>query len=399
MLRVIFTTPVSFARVLAIAGKHSTVLSWFELHIYNLMKLYRNVNPCQLFTAVILAASVATLTACSSSDDSEEDSLGAAVDPEFETNPIDATARELDTGLFADGAMVGDVSTEDCTLSGGSETTCYRLTIVGEPKDGSLEGPYCPPAITSTAEEGGTWIDGSDKVYDVDGDFIVNLSTLYNDDRWQMYDPDTGLVTVIDGTEGCDVAGDPNNTTGTDNFCLECTIESLGGGVELSFLIPMTPVFQGAAEDVGNSDVGVALNGVVFGPPAPIDLILSSYTLGVFDDCGGHSNPHEGYHYHAANGCSEVVTQEDGHAPMIGYAMDGYPIYAHLNAQGEVSTDLDECGGTSDDVRGYHYHAQAAGTNQIIGCYMGERIASDDNDGPPGGGPRGGGPPGGGPPQ
>ena len=250
-----------------------------------------------------------------------------------------------------------------------------------------MEGPYCPSTITSTAEEGGTWFDGSDVVYDVDGDFIVNLSTLYNDDRWQMYDPDTGLVTVIDGTEGCEVAGDPNNTTGTDNFCLECTLESLGGGVEQSFLIPVTPVFLGAADDVGNSDVGIALNGVVFGPPAPIDLILSSYTLGVFDDCGGHINPSEGYHYHAANGCSEVVAQDDGYAPMIGYAMDGYPIYAYLDEQGEASTELDQCGGTSDDIRGYHYRAQAAGTNQIIGCYMGERVASDDGDGPPGNGP------------
>ena len=359
---------------------------------------YRCFSQRSLCNVAIFATSLATLIACSTStnDADLEDIQGTSVNANSDIDVIDTTARELDITLFADGALVGDVTTEDCTLSSGTETTCYRLTIIGEPMDGSLEGPYCPPTITSTAEEGGTWFDGSGIVYDVDGDFIVGLSTLYEDERWQMYDPDTGLVTVIDGAQGCEVAGDPNNSSGTDNFCLECTLESLGGGIEQSILIPVMPVPQGAAEDVGNSDVGIALNGVLFGPPAPVALILSTYTLGVFDDCGGHINPHEGYHYHAANGCSEVVAQDDNHAPMIGYAMDGYPIYAYLDQQGEASTDLDECGGTSDDVRGYHYHAQPAGTNQIIGCYMGERVVSND-DGPPGGGPRRGGPRGGGP--
>ena len=351
-----------------------------------------------LCSAVIIAPSLTTLIACSSLDNDAdvEDSQGTAVDADVDTDAIVTTARELDITLFTDGALVGDVTTEDCTLSGGTKTTCYRLTIVGEPMDGSPEGPYCPPTITSTADEGGTWFDGSGIVYNVDGDFIVGLSTLYEDERWQMYDRDTGLVTVIDGVQGCEVAGDPNNSSGTDNFCLECSLESLGGGIEQSILIPVIPVPQGAAEDVGNSDVGIALNGVLFGPPAPVALILSTYTLGVFDDCGGHINPHEGYHYHAANGCSEVVAQDDGHAPMIGYAMDGYPIYAYLDQQGEASNDLDECGGTSDEVRGYHYHAQRAGTNQIVGCYMGERVASNNDNGPPGGGPPGGRPPSGG---
>ena len=376
------------------------------------MKMYRSIYRRDLLGAFILAASVITLAACSSSNDEAftsdtqdaEEDAGLATDS-LDSDSLGTTARGLNTSLFSDGALVGDVITEDCTLSGGTETSCYRLTIAGEPKDDSLEGPYCPPTITSTAEEGGTWFDGSGIVYDVDGEFITNLSTIYNDDRWQMFDPDTGLVTVIDGEEGCEVTGDPNNSSGTDNFCLECTLETLGGGVEQSILIPVTPVPQGAAEAVGNSDVGIALNGVVFGPPAPVDLILSTFTLGVFDDCGGHINPFEGYHYHAANGCSEVVTEDDGHAPMIGYAMDGYPIYAYLDEQGEASINLDECGGTSDEVRGYHYHAQPAGTNEIIGCYMGERVASSDTGGPPGG-PQGdapgGGPPGGrpeGPPE
>ena len=349
------------------------------------MRNFRGNSPHKLCSVIILAACAATLVACSSSnnDTGPEAAQGAPAETELDTDLTATTARELDTSLFVEGALVGDIITEDCTLNGGTETTCYRLTIAGEPMDGSIEGPYCPPTITSTADEGGTWFDGRGIVYDVDGDFIVGLPTLYSDDRWQLYDVDTGLVTVINGTEGCEVAGDPDNSSGRDNFCLECTLESLGGGIEQSILIPVIPVPQGAAEDVGNSNVGIALNGVLLGPPAPIDLILSTFTLGVFDDCGGHINPNEGYHYHAVNGCSEVVVQDDGHAPMIGYAMDGYPIYAHLDEQGDASTNLDECGGTTDETRGYHYHAQPAGTNEIIGCYMGERVATNEGNGPP----------------
>ena len=50
----------------------------------------------------------------------------------------------------------------------------------------------------------------------------------------------------------------------------------------------------------------------------------------------------EGYHYHAALGCSDVITSVDGHANLIGYALDGYGIYAMLNSTGEEDYDLEE---------------------------------------------------------
>ena len=110
----------------------------------------------------------------------------------------------------------------------------------------------------------------------------------------------------------------------------------------------------------------------MFGPAAPIDFILSTYTLGVFDACGGHANPHEGYHYHAAVGCSEIGDELDGHPSLIGYALDGYGIYSR-HEDTDLANNLDECGGETDDVRGYHYHASAPGNNEIIGCYRGEQ--------------------------
>lgn len=291
----------------------------------------------------------------------------------------------VDPTLFIDGAVIGDIETVDCTLSGGTKTSCYRLTIAGAPADPdtSPEGPYCPPTIESSAKEGGTWIDGKGTLYQVDGAFIQNLSTLYKDKEWQMYNVKTGKVTVIDGARGCEVAGDPRPIPGFNNFCLSCSIKELDGGIKKTVLIPKIPV--PVADPIaieGRDNTGVALNGVLFGPPAPLDLIISSHTLGVLDDCGAHANPHEGYHYHAATGCTELGIQEDGHSAMIGYALDGYAIYAKSDKTTITSEGVDQCGGETDAIRGYHYHASAPGENKIFGCFMGEKgyIEEEENE-------------------
>lgn len=144
----------------------------------------------------------------------------------------------------------------------------------------------------------------------------------------------------------------------------------------------------------------MALNGVELANSAPTHAILGAHTLAPFDDCGGHINLHEGYHYHAVtSGCLAEVAQPDGHAGLIGYAMDGFAIHAMTGPDGAEPTDLDECRGHTDGVRGYHYHASGAGMNQILSCFAGEAPSASGPGGRPGGGPPGGGPPGGVPPD
>ena len=117
--------------------------------------------------------------------------------------------------------------------------------------------------------------------------------------------------------------------------------------------------------------VGVAFNGINFDPPAPTQAILGAYTLAPMDDAGGHVNGATGYHYHAATGKSKKVEQVDGHAAMIGYAMDGFGMYELLDKTNKEPTDLDDCRGHYDTTRGYHYHVAKAGSNSFIGCFHG----------------------------
>ncbi len=317
------------------------------------------------------------LVAC----DSNSDSTSGTTDTTTTSIPVDPS-------LFLNAGLSRDISTERCTLSSGVETTCYSITIVGNPvNDGADIGPFCPSNTSDTAESVGIWFDGTGALYDLTGSFIENLATTYNDPNWVLHDQATGDVYVTDTQAACEGAAQPNVEEAYKYKCVVCDIAYYDGGIELTFQIPVTPVpLEEPAALSG--DTGVALNGVVMALSASVDDILSNYTIAAFDDCGGHVNPNEGYHYHAATGCSEVVDQPDEHAPMIGYARDGYGIYAMTNAAGEEHTDLDQCRGANDDIRGYHYHAASAAENMFIGCFHGDTVAvATGQGGGPGGGP------------
>lgn len=292
-----------------------------------------------------------------------------------------------DPSLFLQDALTEEITTENCTLSTGVQTRCYKITIAGAPVNAEI-GPFCPRKITDTAETVGIWFDGSGEVHDLDGNFIQSLPELYNDEQWQLYDPATGLVRVTDTEAACRGAARPNVDAQYQNHCVECSLDYLGGSVSQTFLIPVNPVPLDKPAAL-SGDAGVALNGVALALAAPVDAILGAHTIAAFDDCGGHINPHEGYHYHAATGCTDTVSQGDNHAPLIAYARDSYGIYAMADAEGNEHTDLDQCRGTSDELRGYHYHAASAAENMFIGCLHGDTVKAAHGPGgrpPPQGG-------------
>ena len=341
----------------------------------------------RLLTSTVAAAALAGLAACNSDDDGT--TVDVATDTTDTTDTIGAaTAGALDPASFVDGALLADATTVDCTLSGGTETTCHRIEIVGVPADAAV-GPFCPETVTTAAADSGIWFDGSGVTYDADGDFILDLPNLYGDDAWQLHDPDTGEVNVTDTLEACEAAARPDVDPAYRNHCVECSLDYVDGGVSQTVLIPAEPVPLDAPGAL-SGNVGVSLNGALLAAPAPVRDILANYTIAAFDDCGGHVNPVDGYHYHAATGCTETGTQDDGHAALMAWALDGHGIYGMRDADGDESTDLDECRGHTDESRGYHYHAAGPGENLFIGCFRGDTVSVGDAPGGPGGPPPGG---------
>lgn len=357
-------------------------------------------------TARLLAGVVALtllLAGCASSDDGDAaataesaatvETTAAAVEPSSDdtgTDPasdvdVEAADGGLDVDRFFDGA-IEDVTVEDCTLSGGAETTCYSVTVAGYPVSYET-GPFCPTTITD--ETGGLWWDG-EAVYDLNGEFIADLAEIYGDDSWQMYDED-GNVLVTETAEEFELAARPDVDPSLQNHCVEGQLEWLEDGepVPTTVLIPTTPVAADSSA-VPQGNQGVTLDGVVIANAAPVDAILGAYTIAAFDDCGAHFNPFDGYHLHGAVGCGELEGDvAEGETAQFGYAMDGYAIHSPL----EDESDLDACNGHTTEADGYHYHANNAAENQVVECLVGQTVAGADAaaGGGAGGGP--GGPP------
>lgn len=294
--------------------------------------------------------------------------------------------------FFATAAVVEGPDLVDCTLSRGTQTTCFSITVTPDPQD-YTPGPWCPTSISDTAAAGGTWFDGGE-IVDVDGAFIQRLATLYRDSNWQLYDPETGAVRFTGTLAACAAAARPDVDPAYQNHCVQCLPEYMPQSATVTYVIPLDPSHVWRADNTRFAGSGVAYNGVRLDGPAPVDAILSAYTIAPFDDCGGHVNLHVGYHYHAVTDClsakrpaSGPVTTENlravGHGTQIGIAMDGYQIFGHLNADGAAPGDLDRCNGHDADGIGYHYHAGAPGSNAILGCLKGEAgCALTDSDMP-----------------
>ncbi|MBU2957823.1 YHYH protein [Paracoccus sp. 1_MG-2023] len=275
---------------------------------------------------------------------------------------------------FFEGAdIVSGPSEVECTLSGGATTSCFQITVRPNPPD-YTPGPWCPTNIADDAEKGGIWfLDG--KAVEVDGDFIANLAETYGDTEWQLFDKDTGEIRFTGTLEACEAAARPDVDPDYQNYCVQCQPEYLPEDASVTYVIPMhpEPADEPQPTQMGS---GVALNGVRLDGPAPLDAILGAHTIAPFDDCGGHVNTHVGYHYHAVTDCLEggQATVDAGagtlaeHGGQIGIAMDGHPIFAHLMADGSEPADLDACFGHEAEGLPYHYHAGAAGSNQILGC-------------------------------
>ena len=284
------------------------------------------------------------------------------------SNEIDTSIRVIpvNTNNFIAQNIIGDIKEQLIELN-GIETRCYVVETNSRATEHQM-GPWCPRHIEDGMEKGGIWFK-DDKVYDVSGHFIANLAEFYSDDKWQVYRED-GTIRVTDTEEGCLAAAKPNVEEAFNNYCVECLPEYFKEQVT-TFVIPATPQYVNTVQNFSRGGIGVAFNGVKYDPPAPTHAILAAHTIAPLDDHGGHVNPHGGYHYHAVTGSTKEIEQTDTHAPIIGYAIDGFGIYTLLDKKGQKPEDLDECGGHVDEVRGYHYHAGEPGGNQILKCLHG----------------------------
>ncbi|WP_299567955.1 YHYH protein [uncultured Sulfitobacter sp.] len=287
-----------------------------------------------------------------------------------------STVEELQT-FFAPAQIVSGPDIVNCTLSGGSETTCFSITVIAEPSS-YIPGPWCPTKISDGSDKSGIWLEGGE-AYSADGAFMQNMSTFYEDDKWQLFDRSTGKINVTDSLESCLAAARPDVDPAYQNHCVQCLMEYIPDGATQTYVIPVEPQPLMRGRTLSFAGAGIASNGVSLAAAAPTDAILGAYTIAPFDTCGGHVNVHAGYHYHAVTDCLTELSSASQHGVQIGIAMDGYKIFAHNLTDGSLPTKLDRCNGHEVEGLNYHYHAGAVGSNAILGCMSAEYgCASND---------------------
>lgn len=308
----------------------------------------------------LLLAAACVLASCSTSPDPQS----AAVSQAF---AITAAAER-----FAHDVVTVAPDLVACTLSGGAKTKCLSITVKGVSPDQRM-GPWCPRNIADGPDKAGIWLDGG-KVYDADGAFVRNLASFYHDDTWQLFDPKTGAVHVTETKAACLAAARPDVDARYQNYCVECRLADAEPMGEVHYLIPAEPVPFATAQQVDpHGAIGLAFDGVVFDAPVPTHAILGAHTLAPLDDCGGHVNPHVGYHYHAVMGCAKTIDAGDEHAAMLGYAFDGRLLFAAMNSDGSQPANLDACRGHATATMDYHYHVNDPGKNQILSCFTAQQ--------------------------
>jgi len=152
---------------------------------------------------------------------------------------------------------------------------------------------------------------------------------------------------------------------------------------------------------LGFTTTGIPIYGPTEGPVPPTEAFGDPVYNKILDTCGGHTGPAAEYHHHALITVAACHLRSTG---VIGYALDGFPIYGGMGCldkkctkkstmkSGYVLTGnprtnswnaytykksskvLDECNGRIQPDGTYGYHATAT-FPYIIGCFKGTPTA------------------------
>jgi hypothetical protein len=160
------------------------------------------------------------------------------------------------------------------------------------------------------------------------------------------------------------------------------------------FTIPTTPKYSAKVTSTSLGSIGVMISGAVLYNPFEGDgktvAMANNFTVtnsagitaSFVDKCAGHPTPDKGaYHYHGLPNCvTAKVDKVSKPSHIIGFALDGFPIYGDRDNKGKQVTakNLDQCNGvnsaTPEFPKGvYHYVLLGtADARSSIACFHGE---------------------------
>jgi YHYH protein len=150
----------------------------------------------------------------------------------------------------------------------------------------------------------------------------------------------------------------------------------------VSVSLPARPRVAATPSCVPMGMIGIAVNGVALFN-ALDDANRDAVAHETQDVCEGHPQMRGIYHYHSIPPCLTGTTVK-GQEKLVGYALDGFPIFGPRSENGKLLTNaaLDTCHGhvgwvtlRGKRVRIYHYHATLE-YPYTLGCFRGTPVAS-----------------------
>jgi hypothetical protein len=137
------------------------------------------------------------------------------------------------------------------------------------------------------------------------------------------------------------------------------------------FHIPATPTAAASPSDTPLDAIGISLNGVVFFNQYAAGRVPLTTEIVSFDQFNGHPAMQNNYHYHF----EPLFLTAGSKSALIGFILDGYPIYGPQETSGAAPTSLDACNGhthaTVEYPNGiYHYHVVSS-PPYLVGCFHG----------------------------
>jgi hypothetical protein len=150
----------------------------------------------------------------------------------------------------------------------------------------------------------------------------------------------------------------------------------------VSFSLPASPRSAASPSCLPMGMIGVAVNGVALFN-ALDDAHRDAVAHEAQDACDGHPQMRGIYHYHSIPACLTGSTVK-GQERLVGYALDGFPIFGPRDTNGKLLTnaDLDACHGhvglvtlRGKRVRIYHYNATLE-YPYTLGCFRGTPVSS-----------------------
>lgn len=319
-------------------------------------------------SSIFLSILVLLFVSCGSSENDNDNSDNT--DP---VDPVDET-HIFNLDLMNENNLLEGVNLVNATLSDGSTAACYQLVFKSNPIED--DGPYCPETTNDVGGIGfydGSYTSGDNVLFRLD----ANLWDIVIADGYTDIVDSNGNVNIVVPLEGPPANG--------------CISANHDDDLRLTFLIPAVPKERTSFDQIDEHEhLGISKDGIpiIGDPPSSTNRTPNICGIPSIDPCGGHPDPSGYYHLHFGAEEMDNVLLEHGidqltcnnitqsTTAFIGYAKDGYPMYASADEGDAAEEPLDDClgheGVTPDYPDGvYHYHISSSEAPNLPTCLKG----------------------------